>query len=194
MRKEKMEELHHYIEEMKTLRKKLLEGPSKFLTVEQYSCLLNNGKTIRREKLKKQGKDGNAVIILPITKDGTTIITVQPRVFTKSTVGVGLPAGYVEEEESYENAAKRELLEETGYRADHLIECSSYYQDDGCSASFNKGYVGLGCQKVKDQNLDKDEYIRYLECRVEELLELVEQGYIQDGGSQLLIERAKKYL
>lgn len=189
-----MDELQIYIEEMKTMEKVLLQVPSKFLSIEQYACVLKNGRVLFREKLKKQGKDGSAVMVLPITKDGNTIITIQPRVFTKTTVGISLPAGYVEPGEDYLSSAKRELLEETGYEADQFIECASYYQDDGCSSSFNKGYLGLGCRKVKDQNLDHDEYIRYLECKIEELFELVEKGYIQDGGSQLLIEKVKKYL
>ena len=194
MRKEKLEELRSYIDEMRTLKKTLLQEPGKFITVEKYACLLNNGKRIPREKIQKNGMDGNAVIILPVTKDGNTVITIQPRVFTKETVGIALPAGYVEDNESYEAAARRELLEETGYQAEKLIECASFYQDDGCSGAFNKGYLGLGCERIKEQNLDPDEFIRYLECTVDELFYLVEKGYIKDGGSQLLIERARQYI
>ena len=110
MRQEKYEELREAIEEMKTIKKVLLEEPHNFITIKKFQCLLNNNHLIKREQIIKRGNNGSAVIILPITKDGNTIITIQPRVFTKSTIGIGLPAGYVEENESYLIAAKREFI------------------------------------------------------------------------------------
>ena len=54
------------------------KNSNKFLSIESYMCRLNNGKTITREKILKNGKDGSAVIIYPITEDGKTIIAVEP--------------------------------------------------------------------------------------------------------------------
>jgi ADP-ribose pyrophosphatase len=193
MRKEKELELNSYIEELKTIKKELVSNSSNFITVEKYNCLLNNHKAISREKIIKNKSDGSAAIVLPITVDGTIIVTVQPRVFTHSSVGIGLPAGYVENGEEHINAAIRELREETGYVADKLsLECA-FYQDDGCSGAYNKGFVAFNCKKVGKQKLDKDEFIRYFECLPSELLELVDKGLINDAGSQLLIEKSKKY-
>ena len=194
MRKYKKEELESYIEELKTKKKELIDANSRFLKVERYNCNINNGKTIVREKLLKGNGNGNAVTICPITNKNTVILTVQPRVFTESTIGIDFPAGYVESNEEYVDAAVRELQEETGYRSNHLIEVVSYYQDDGVSGAYNRGFVALNCKKVSDQMLDPGEFIRYFECNIDELFELYEKGYIQGGGSQLLIERSKKYL
>ena len=194
MRKYKKEELESYIEELKTKKKELIDANSRFLKVERYNCNINNGKTIVREKLLKGNGNGNAVTICPITNKNTVILTVQPRVFTESTIGIDFPAGYVESNEEYVDAAVRELQEETGYRSNHLIEVVSYYQDDGVSGAYNRGFVALNCKKVSDQMLDLGEFIRYFECNIDELFELYEKGYIQGGGSQLLIERSKKYL
>lgn len=194
MRKEKMEELRSYIEELKTKKLELLDKNSKFLKVERYNCDLNNGQSIIREKLLKGNGNGTAVNILPITIGNTVILTVQPRVFTESTIGIDFPAGYVEPGEEYEKAALRELQEETGYFSKDLREVVKYYQDDGVSAAFNKGYVALDCVKISGQNLDPGEFIRYFECNIDELFELYEKGYIQGGGSQLLIEKSKEYL
>lgn len=194
MRKYKKEELESYINELKTKKKELLDANSRFLKVERYNCEINNGKTIVREKLLKGNGNGSAVTICPITNKNTVILTVQPRVFTKSTIGIDFPAGYVEPNEEYVDAAVRELQEETGYRSNHLVEVVSYYQDDGVSGAYNRGFVALNCKKVSDQMLDPGEFIRYFECNIDELFELYEKGYIQGGGSQLLIERSKKYL
>lgn len=97
--------------------------------MEKYDCELENGITIPREKIVKGKKDGNAAVIPPVTKEGNTILVVQPRVFTKEGVCVELPAGYVEENEDPMLAGKRELLEETGYLPEQMHLLASYYQD-----------------------------------------------------------------
>ena len=193
MRKEILEKINKAVEEFKTVKYEKVTG-NKFLSIERYKCQLNNGQVIYREKLLKNNKSGNAAIILPITKNNTTIITVQPRTFTKTTVGIALPAGYVEDNESYEEAARRELLEETGYKAGRLIEICDYNQEEGCSSSLNKGFIAEGCEKVSDQSLDESEYIKYFECTIDELLYLLDNGYIKGINSQFTIEKAKEFL
>ena len=193
MRKEKEKELKNYIEELKTKKMELIDKNAKFLSIERYRSSLNNGQMIVREKLSKGKTCGSATIICPITSDNSTILVVQPRVFTETSVGISFPAGYVEEGEDYKVAALRELQEETGYTSNNLIEVASYYQDDGISEAFNKGFIAFDCQKVSEQNLDESEFIRYFECSIDELFELYEKGYILDGGTQLVIEKAKEY-
>ena len=119
---------------------------------------------------------------------------VQPRVFTKDTVAVELPAGYVDGLEDYEMAARRELLEETGYVAEEMIHLGSFYQDQGCSEAYNYAYLALDCEKVKEQKLDKDEFVRYFLCNYEEVLELVKMGYIKDIQSKYALELSKQYI
>ena len=59
---------------------------------------------------------GNAVIIMPITKNNELIMILEPRTPIERTV-LAFPAGMIEEGESPEEAAIRELEEETGYLA-----------------------------------------------------------------------------
>ena len=195
MRKEKLEELHKYIEELKTIDIKEIDNNGKgFLSIKRYSCMLNNGKKITRERIVKNGKDGSAAIILPVTKEGNVILVVQPRVFKPSTVGVEVPAGYIEENEDPIASAKRELEEETGYACEEMVLLAKYFQDSGCSAAHNHCFLALNCYKSTDQHLDKDEFVKFFECTFEEALELIDLGYINGANPIIAFEKAKNYL
>ena len=193
MRKEKLDELKSYMEEFKTLREERLDGTG-FITVERKLYTLNSGKSIIRENILKNRKDGSAAIILPLTKEYGTILVVEPRVLTKSGVGISLPAGYIEDGEEPVDAALRELKEETGYVPNRIEEICSYYQDEGCSKALNHSFIAYDVEKKYDQNLDKDEFIKYFECTYEEALELMDMGYINSANSMLTLEKSKQYI
>ena len=193
MQKELVELLQQYKKELKTVRfEKGCE--SRFLKIEPYRCILQNGRVLKREKIVKNGRDGSAAIILPITQEGKAIVNVEPRVFTKETVAVGLPAGYIEQNESPEDAAKRELLEETGYVPKELIPLGSFYQDEGISGAKNHYFLAFGCEKVTDQSLDEDEIVKYLLVDIQDVEELLESGYMNGLNSAVTVERSKNYL
>lgn len=181
------------LEELKTIVK-TKKDPVNFLKIESYLCKLNNGKEITRERLIKGNTDGSAAIIFPITVNNKIILAIEPRVFTKRTVGIGFPAGYINEGELPLDAAKRELLEETGYATDNLIHLGSFYQDQGCSGAFNHYYLALNCVKISEQVLDESEYIKYILVDEEELNELLENGYITGLNTAYLLEKGKSYL
>lgn len=194
MRKEKLEELEYIIDGFKTIKKDRLIKEARFLKSEVYSCHLNNGKTITREKIVKKGKDGSAAIILPVTTKNDVILTIEPRVFTKRTVGIGVPAGYIEEGEEPYMAALRELEEETGYVPNEMISLGGFYQDMGCSSAYNEAFIAMNCKKKSKQNLDPGEYIKYFDCTYDEALELIDMGYIEGCNAIIALGRAKKFI
>ena len=213
MEKKSLQELRKLLEELKTVKKtlvpksevykpyiKIIDGieyisiedlsKGQFVTNERYICTLNNGEDIIREKIKKAKKDGSAVIVIPVTKDNEVIVTVEPRVFTEKTVGVGFPAGYIEDGEKPEVAALRELQEEIGVIPEKL---ASFYQDEGISAAKNTAYLALGCTEGYEKNPDEGEFIEYFKCSFNEVLELQQDGYIEGSNSVIAIEKAKQY-
>lgn len=194
MRKEKLEELNDYIKELKVIKRELVGEDNKgYIKVRHYNFLLNNNIVIVRDKIIKGNVNGSAVVTLPVTKDNEILLVVQPRVVREGVL-VELPAGYIEDNENPIESIKRELLEETGYTFNNIKHLSSYYQDQGCSDAYNYAYLALDCEKIKEQNLDKDEFIRYFLCDYSEALELVDRGYIKDIQSKYTLELSKKYI
>lgn len=192
MRKDKKIELEESIRKFKTRRVMEKENVSShFLTVEIKDYELNNGKVITREKILKNKKDGDAVIIVPITKNQEWIMVIEPRVHTKEQVGIGFPAGYIEKEESPILAAKRELQEETGYQAETLEVIDGFYQDEGCSSSYNTIVLATGCVKISKQMLDEGEFIHYFLCSQKEAYELLKEGWIQGVNSKYALLKMK---
>jgi ADP-ribose pyrophosphatase len=73
-------------------------------------------------------KASAAVVLVAVTDDGKLLLTEQYRIPLARRV-IELPAGLVgdiagEEHEALSTAAQRELLEETGYRADQVTQLS----------------------------------------------------------------------
>lgn len=194
MRKEKLKELKEIINELKSVEFEKRNTEKRFITSIPYSFKLNNGMILPREKLIKGGKDGSAVIIMPILDNNEILTVIEPRVFTELTVGVGFPAGYIEHGEEAIESAKRELREETGYVSNEIVLIDSFYQDEGCSSALNRIYIAFNCKKEYDQLLDKDEVVKYMTFTYDELFELENLGYIKGSNSKLLLEKSRKYM
>lgn len=195
IRKEKLEELRGIIEELKVIgvesREVLQEN--KFLQSMAYNFTLNNGIILPREKLIKGGNDGSAAIIMPFVSDDEVLTIIEPRVFTELTVGVGFPAGYIEYGEDKVTGALRELREETGYVPKEMKLIDSFYQDEGVSGALNHIFLAQGCEKKYNQELDKDEIVRYMKFNYEELFELESLGYIMGGNAKLALAKSRVY-
>lgn len=183
-----------YIDGFKSVELNLLEDSASFIKSSVYNCKLNSGDVIKREKIMKGGKDGSAAIIVPITCDNKTVLVVEPRVFTKKTVGVGFPAGYIENGEKPTIAALRELSEEIGYIPKRIIPLTSFYQDSGCSSAYNHVFLAIGCEKVMEQHLDDSEFIKYVECDFEMVEQLIDKKYIEGCNSLIAYEYVKRYI
>ena len=122
MRKQIIDELKRLKEQYKVLSKKELKGATNcFLSTKTYQCILNNDCIINREKLLKGKRDGSAVIIVPITENKETILVVQPRVFREDTVGIEVPAGYIDANETEIANSTHKLYVANSYSADFDI-------------------------------------------------------------------------
>ncbi len=193
MRKEKLEELKEIISKFRILQMKESKY-SHFIKTIGYICTFQDGKAIEREKILKGDKDGSAVIVMPVTSSEEILTVIEPRVFTHSKIGIGFPAGYIEESETAEVAALRELKEETGYVPKVIYEIDQFYQDEGCSSAFNHAFIAFDVEKKFDQSLDPGELVKYMTFTLDELEELEGQGLINGANTKLVLTKAKSFL
>ncbi|MBR2712534.1 MAG: NUDIX hydrolase [Bacilli bacterium] len=123
----------------------------RFLEIIKEVYELPNGKKLEKEKIVKN-KGKNSVIIIPQVYSRNMyndyILTFQTRV-TEQLLAE-FPAGYIEENETPLEAAKRELLEETGYTSNDMVILDEAYSSPGIDNS--KTYIVLAenCQKISD--------------------------------------------
>lgn len=154
----------------------------KFITLVKEIYKLPNNKIISRDRvIRKNNKE--AVLIIAKTHDDKYLIVIQNRI--NGITSVEFPSGYIEENESIEIAANRELEEETGYISNDIYILDNYYTQLGIDSGIVNIVLANNCVKVSDQKLDDSEYINYMEVTLEELKELIRLNYIKSVGNKL---------
>lgn len=119
------------------------------------------------------------VCIVPITDDGKVVLIEQERLPVGARV-IEMPAGLVgdepgKEEEPFEEAARRELLEETGYEAGSMEPLFDGVVSAGLSDERLTFYLARGCRKVGPGGGDGSEDITVHVVPLDEVL-----GWIAD--------------
>jgi len=141
------------------------------------------------EKLKRT----DTAQVIPITKDKRIVLTEQRQPGKFSFVGV--PGGRVDEGEDVFVAAKRELLEESGYESARwelwdAIQPSSKIE----WAVFT--FLAKDCEKTTDINPDEGEKIKVRLVNFDEFVELVsgERFYNKEITRKILLARTQEQL
>ncbi|NRD77798.1 NUDIX hydrolase [Bacillus sp. BRMEA1] len=130
------------------------------------------------------------VCILAFTEDEHVLCIKQYRHALKSWQWE-LPAGAIDPDDvSPLDAAKRELEEETGYRAEHWLELGSFYPSPGSTSEEIFLFAAAGLTATK-QNLDNSEQIELHKISMETLKEMVIDGNFNHGAGLAAVLRYK---
>lgn len=117
------------------------------------------------EKLKRP----DTAMIIPVTEDGKIIIALQEQPHKPPFIGT--IGGRVDEGEDILEAAKRELLEETGYVAKDWVLFDAVQPVSKIEWAIYT-FIAKGCKKVAEQDLDGAEKIELKFVSFEEFIDL----------------------
>ncbi len=87
-----------------------------------------------------------------------------------------IPAGVVEDSEEPVETAKRELMEETGCKAERYALLGSLTPNSATHRNRVHCLVAYGCRKVADPSLDDSEDIESAFTPVKDLLQMIDTG------------------
>jgi ADP-ribose pyrophosphatase len=137
---------------------------------------LPNGKKAKKDYVKYP----HAAAVIPFLDEKHIILVEQFRYPIGRTL-LEIPAGKLDDpEESKLEAAHRELLEETGYRAKSFNHLITYYPCPGYSTEVLHIFKAENLKK-EEQFLDEDEFINVKTFTYSEILKMIKNGEIQDS-------------
>lgn len=133
------------------------------------------GGTHRREVVEA----ADAVVILPLMDNGDVVLIRNERFAVQDTLWE-LPAGTVEAGESPDDCAPRELVEETGYRAERVEKLAEFFPTPGFCTELLHAYRATGLTFV-GQDLDETEKITAQVVAWDEAMRMVRDNVIRDA-------------
>lgn len=151
----------------------LLQGH--FLRIQRDTVALPDGALASREYVRHPG----AVMVVPLLPDGRLLMERQWR-HPLQRVLLEFPAGKLDAGESPLDCARRELREETGYRADEWAHAgwmhnAPAYSDEALDVWFARGL------HAGEQRLDAGEFLETLAMGADELDRLAGRGELTDA-------------
>lgn len=159
----------------------------KIFTVRTGTVRLDDGRTAQRDVVENPGGVG----IVPVLNDEVILVR-QFRIAINREI-VEIPAGRLEEGETPESCAGRELQEEIGYRAGKLILASSYYSSAGFSNERMYLFLGLDLDEVALRP-EWDERIQIVRIPIAEIEPKLRSGEFEDAKTIIGLYALLSYL
>ena len=148
------------------------------------------GKVFDIEKVRVKLPDGRCgTYDIVKTSDACAVVAlddmqnvIMVRQFRQSAekVLLEIPAGKIDEGEEPKECAVRELQEETGYKAGNIEKILSIRVSPGYTTEVIHVYKATELA-ISDTNFDEDEFIETVKIPVDEVIEMIKKGEIEDG-------------
>lgn len=116
--------------------------------------------------------------VFPVTTDGKVIMQKQFR-YGCGLFSLEIPGGIMDPHETnVVDAAKRELLEETGYTAGNLVEIAKVAPNPATANNYMHIFLATDCQKTHEQEFDGNEELELIFMDIAEVKELLRSNGI----------------
>lgn len=155
----------------------------KRLSIETREFTLPNG----TKKERVIVRPGGAVAILPV-EGGDCYLLRQYR-FAVDDYIYEAPAGTIDEGEEPHETAYRELIEETGMKAETFVPKGWIYPSPGYTDERIWLYLAEGLSPCSDYQMDDDEVIEVVRVPVGDVKAMIEDGRIVDAKTICLVCR-----
>ncbi|SMO81902.1 NUDIX hydrolase [Fodinibius sediminis] len=130
------------------------------------------------------------VNVIPVTTDQQVVLVEQYRYGIEQPT-LEIPGGLVDPGETPGETAKRELVEETGYRSDSWSSLGKVSANPAMMNNFSHVFLAEGCRYEKKQNTDQHERIHVHLLPIDTFLDYVADGTIHHS---IVVAAAAKYL
>ena len=145
--------------------------------------------TVDGQSSREIVEHADGVVIAALKPNGNIIMERQYRKPVEDVV-FEIPAGKMDPGEEMEEAALRELREETGYTPEHIRFLTSSWPSVGFSREVLHVFLATGLH-AGETDLDDNEAIDLEEHHIDELYDMVMRGKLTDGKSQVAILMVK---
>ena len=152
---------------------------SGWIDIQRVDIRLPDGNILRDIHLVDYKHPASGVI--PIRDDGKILLIDHYR-FQTATRGWEIPAGKIDDGESPQQAATREMIEETGHRAKSFKYLGRYHPSNGSSHQVFHIFVARGVERVREIQ-DPNEVMALKWFSRDEVRELIKRNEILDGLS-----------
>ncbi|MDR2030269.1 MAG: NUDIX hydrolase [Puniceicoccales bacterium] len=160
--------------------------------------------TIDQERWRqvRSGREGNFyryhlpnwVQVVAVEDGGSRLILVNQYRFGLRSIALETPGGNVEPNESPLAAARRELLEETGHRAERWQLLAALHPMPAYSDNFLHIFLATGCRRIADQHLDFFEEITVTAMAVDEVYAKLSDGTLNQAHVVIALLLAREHL
>ena len=145
-----------------------------------------NGSTGELEIIRHAGASAVVPFLSDIHGENPEVLLIRQYRYAANGYVYEIPAGLLNEEETPEACARRELREETGYTAAEFFHLSTFFTTPGFTDERIHLFAAIGLTPGQSE-LEADEFVELHPFLLSSAIRMIESGEIVDGKSMIAL-------